>query len=52
LIGDATTRIKAAGVEEIISTNSVPGTNAKVDLAPLISTQLKVIIDTKMHLRS
>ena len=52
LIGDATTRIKAAGVEEIISTNSVPGTNAKVDLAPLISTQLKAIIDTKMHLRS
>jgi len=52
LIGEATTRIKAAGVEEIISTNSVPGTNAKVDLAPLISTQLKAIIDTKMHLRS
>lgn len=52
LIGDATTRIKAAGVEEIISTNSVPGTNAKVDLTPLISTQLKAIIDTKMHLRS
>lgn len=52
LIGDATTRIKAAGVEEIVSTNSVPGTNAKVDLTPLISTQLKAIIDTKMHLRS
>lgn len=51
LIGDATTRIKAAGVEEIISTNSVPGTNAKVDLAPLITTKLKAIIDTKKHLR-
>jgi ribose-phosphate pyrophosphokinase len=50
LIGDATTRIKAAGVEEIISTNSVPGINAKVDLAPLITTKLKAIIDTK-HLR-
>lgn len=46
LIGDATTRIKAAGVEEIISTNSVPGINAKVDLAPLITTKLKAIIDT------
>jgi ribose-phosphate pyrophosphokinase len=51
LIGDATTRIKAAGVEEIISTNSVPGINAKVDLAPLITTKLKAIIDTKKHLR-
>jgi ribose-phosphate pyrophosphokinase len=51
LIGDATTRINAAGVEEIISTNSVPGINAKVDLAPLISTKLKAIIDTKKHLR-
>ena len=50
LIGDATTRIKAAGVEEIISTNSVPGINAKVDLAPLITTKLKAIIDTKKHL--
>jgi ribose-phosphate pyrophosphokinase len=46
LIEDATTRIKAAGVEEIISTNSVPGINAKVDLAPLITTKLKAIIDT------
>jgi ribose-phosphate pyrophosphokinase len=51
LIGDATTRIKAAGVEEIISTNSVPGINAKVDLAPLITTKLRAIIDTKKHLR-
>jgi ribose-phosphate pyrophosphokinase len=51
LIEDATTRIKAAGVEEIISTNSVPGINAKVDLAPLITTKLKAIIDTKKHLR-
>jgi ribose-phosphate pyrophosphokinase len=51
LIGDATTRINAAGVEEIISTNSVPWINAKVDLAPLISTKLKAIIDTKKHLR-
>ena len=51
LIGDATTRIKAAGVEEIITTNSVPGINAKVDLAPLIATKLTTIIDTKKNLR-
>jgi ribose-phosphate pyrophosphokinase len=51
LVGDATTRIKSAGVEEIISTNSVPGINAKVDLAPLISTTLKAIIDTKKDLQ-
>ena len=44
------TRIKAAGVEEIISTNSIPGVNAKVDLAQLISAQLKIIINTKSHL--
>ena len=50
LIGDAMTRIRAAGVEEIISTNSIPGINAKVDLAQLISAQLKIIINTKSHL--
>ena len=50
LIGDAMTRIRAAGVEEIISTNSIPGVNAKVDLAQLISAQLKIIINTKSHL--
>jgi ribose-phosphate pyrophosphokinase len=50
LIGDAMTRIRAAGVEEIISTNSIPGFNAKVDLAQLISAQLKIIINTKSHL--
>ncbi|MFZ0513413.1 MAG: ribose-phosphate pyrophosphokinase, partial [Candidatus Nitrosopolaris sp.] len=36
LIGDATTRVKAAGIEEIISTNSIPGISAKVDLSGLI----------------
>jgi ribose-phosphate pyrophosphokinase len=50
LIGDAMTRIRAAGVEEIISTNSIPGVNSKVDLAQLISAQLKIIINTKSHL--
>ena len=50
LIGDAMTRIRAAGVEEIISTNSIPGVNAKVDLTQFISAQLKIIIKTKSHL--
>lgn len=46
LIGDATSRLKAAGIEEIVSTNSIPGISAKVDLASLISAQLKAIIDS------
>jgi ribose-phosphate pyrophosphokinase len=47
LMGDATTRVKAAGIEEIISTNSIPGITAKVDLAGLISAKLKAVIDSK-----
>jgi len=47
LIGDAMTRINSAGVDEIISTNSIPGISAKVDLAQLISAQLKTFIDSK-----
>ncbi len=47
LIGDATTKVKSAGIEEIISTNSIPGNSAKVDLAGLISAQIKTIIDSK-----
>ena len=49
LLGDAMTRIKAAGVEEIISTNSIPGIYAKVDLAQLISAQLENSINAKNH---
>jgi ribose-phosphate pyrophosphokinase len=40
-IGDAEKRILDAGVEEIIATDSVPGKNSKVSLAPLISEELK-----------
>lgn len=40
-IGDAEKRILDSGVEEIISTDSVPGKNSKVSLAPLISDELK-----------
>jgi ribose-phosphate pyrophosphokinase len=41
LIGDAEKRILDAGVEEIVATDSVPGKNSKVTLAPLISQELK-----------
>ncbi len=41
LIGDAEKRILDAGVEEIVCTDSVPGKNSKVSLAPLISKELK-----------
>jgi ribose-phosphate pyrophosphokinase len=41
LIGDAEKRILDAGVEEIISSDSVPGKNSKVSLAPLIAQELK-----------
>lgn len=47
MIGDAVRRVKAAGIEEIISTNSIPGGSAKVDLAGLISAKLKTIINSK-----
>jgi ribose-phosphate pyrophosphokinase len=47
LIGDTKRRVKAAGIEEIISTNSIPGNSAKVDLAGLIAGQVKNIIDSK-----
>jgi ribose-phosphate pyrophosphokinase len=41
LIGDAEKRILDAGVEEIVATDSVPGKNSKVSLAPLIAQTLK-----------
>jgi ribose-phosphate pyrophosphokinase len=41
LIGDAEKRILAAGVEEIVGTDSVPGSISKVSLAPLISQALQ-----------
>ena len=40
LIGDAEKRIRAAGVEEIVGTDSVPGVVSQVSLAPLISREL------------
>ena len=41
LIGDAEKRILDGGVEEIVGTDSVPGSVGKVSLAPLISQALK-----------
>jgi ribose-phosphate pyrophosphokinase len=41
LIGDAQNRILEAGVEEIVGTDSVPGSVSKVSLAPLIGQELK-----------
>ncbi len=40
-IGDAEKRILEAGVEEIVSTDSVPSKNSKVSLAPLFAQELK-----------
>ncbi len=41
LIGDAEKCILDAGVEEIVGTDSVPGSVSKVSLAPLISQELR-----------
>ena len=41
LIGDAQKRILDAGVEEIVGTDSVPGSVSKVSLAPLLSQELR-----------
>jgi ribose-phosphate pyrophosphokinase len=41
LIGDAAQKIKSAGVQDIISTNSVPGEYAKVEISPAIVAALK-----------
>jgi ribose-phosphate pyrophosphokinase len=41
LIGDAAQKIRSAGVQDIIATNSVSGEYAKVDLSPAIADALK-----------
>jgi ribose-phosphate pyrophosphokinase len=41
LIGDSTKRINSAGVQDIISTNSVPGVYSKVELSPEIALAIK-----------
>jgi ribose-phosphate pyrophosphokinase len=41
LTGEAAQKIKSAGVQDIISTNSVPGKYSKVELSPEIASALK-----------
>ena len=41
LVNDATKKIKNAGVTQIISTNTVPGDSAKVDVSRVISDALR-----------
>lgn len=43
LVGDAEKRMLDAGIEEIVATDSVPGLNSKVSLAPLISEALRAL---------
>ncbi len=42
LVEDAAEKIRAAGVQEIISTNSIPSRYAKVDISPIISASLRL----------
>ena len=41
LVNDAAKKIKNAGVSQIISTNTIPGDSAKVDVSKVISDALK-----------
>ena len=41
LVEDAAEKIRAEGVQEIISTNSIPSRYAKVDISPIISACLR-----------
>ncbi|NAL76848.1 ribose-phosphate diphosphokinase [Nitrososphaera sp. AFS] len=45
MIEDAPKKIEAAGVKEIISTNSIPSATAKVDLSSVISREVASIIE-------
>lgn len=49
LIGDALQRIKKAGVEEIIASNSIPGKCGKVDLSPILSPAIRKIIHLQTY---
>ena len=41
LVNDAAKKIKKAGVSQIVSTNTIPGESAKVDVSRVISDALK-----------
>jgi ribose-phosphate pyrophosphokinase len=47
LVGNAMNTIKAAGVEEVIATNSIPNRSAKVDLSQIISAKLSRLISAQ-----
>jgi ribose-phosphate pyrophosphokinase len=46
LVGNAIQRIKAAGIEDIIATNSIPTEFAKVDLSQIISENLRNLVQS------
>ncbi len=43
LAGDALDRIKRAGVEEVVGTNTVPSPVSKIDVAPILSDYLSTL---------
>jgi ribose-phosphate pyrophosphokinase len=43
LIGGAADRIMNAGVDELISTNTIPGKYSKVDVAPLLASHFEML---------
>jgi ribose-phosphate pyrophosphokinase len=46
LIGDAKRKLKAAGIQDIIATNSIPSEFAKVDLSHIISENIINVIQS------
>jgi ribose-phosphate pyrophosphokinase len=43
LAGDAFDRIKSAGVEEVIGTNTIPSPISKIDVAPILASYLSTL---------
>ncbi|MCP8308707.1 MAG: ribose-phosphate pyrophosphokinase [archaeon] len=43
LVGDALDRIKRAGVEEVIGTNTIPSPISKIDMAPILASHLSTL---------
>ncbi|MGQ9469057.1 MAG: ribose-phosphate diphosphokinase [Nitrososphaerales archaeon] len=43
LAGDALDRIKRAGVEEVIGTNTIPSPISKIDVAPILASHLSTL---------
>ena len=41
LVNEAAKKIKSAGVSQIVSTNTIPGDSAKVDVSKVISDALR-----------